>query len=244
MRHGTQLISFAILLSGSITAFGEEAIYRFQDSNGDLHLSNKPLSGKALLSASYQVTRKSLKRSGFQSNVSIYKYVDPDGVIHLTDKPQDRRYRLVYSQQFPSQAEQPALPLDNLSAHYAPLIEQMAERYGLEPALLHAVIRTESAYNANAVSPKGAVGLMQLMPGTAQRYGVTDRYDPHLNIQAGAHYLKDLLKQFNSLELALAAYNAGENAVKKYGRQIPPYRETQQYVVKVMNLYAYFQERS
>jgi len=221
-----------------------DKIYSYQDKKGNIHLSNKPLRGKALLSNAYRVNQQSLSQSGFQSNTNIYKYVDPNGVIHLTDKPRDNRYRLVYSQSVFAPRQQAKLPLDNLSAHYAPLIEQVAERYGLQAALLHAVIRVESAYNPNATSPKGAAGLMQLMPATAKRYGVMDRYDPNSNLDGGAHYLQDLLKLFNNLELALAAYNAGENAVKKYGNQIPPYKETQQYVVKVMNLYTYFQENS
>ncbi len=223
-------------------------IYSYQDKQGNIHLSNAPLRGKALLSNAYRVSPQALDDSGFRSNVNIYKYVDPNGVIHLTDKPQDDRFRLIYSQTpslFPDSArQQPPLPLDNLSLHYAPLIKQVAARYGLKAALLHAVIRVESAYNPNATSPKGAAGLMQLMPATAKRYGVTDRYDPDLNVAGGARYLRDLIQQFNNLELALAAYNAGENAVKKYGNQIPPYQETQQYVVKVMNLYSYFQENS
>ncbi len=223
-----------------------DKIYSYQDDDGNLHLTNRPLKDKALLSPAYRVTRQSLQEEGFQANVSIYKYVDPQGVIHFTDQPPDNRYRLIYAQTLFSQQLEPEieLPLDNLSSHYAPLVEQVAGRYGLEPALLHAMIRVESAYNPNAMSPKGAVGLMQLMPGTAKRYGVSDRYDVNLNLDGGAHYLQDLIKQFNNLELALAAYNAGENAVKKYGNQIPPYQETQQYVVKVMNLYSHFKENS
>jgi soluble lytic murein transglycosylase-like protein len=104
--------------------------------------------------------------------------------------------------------------------------------------LLHAVIRVESAYNPSAVSSAGAVGLMQLMPGTAQRYGVVDRTDPVQNIEGGARYLRDLMAMFGSdLTLAIAAYNAGENAVIKYNNSIPPYPETQNYVRQVLSLY-------
>ena len=96
---------------------------------------------------------------------------------------------------------------------------------------------TESAYDPQALSRAGAMGLMQLMPGTAQRYGVSNAWDPVQNLDGGARYLRDLLKMFNQdLRLALAGYNAGEGAVQKYGNQIPPYRETQNYVVKVMDL--------
>ena len=108
----------------------------------------------------------------------------------------------------------------------------------VEPALIHAVISVESAYNPAARSHAGAVGLMQLMPQTAKRYGVTDRLDPAQNIKGGARYLRDLKAMFNdNLHLVLAAYNAGEEAVMKYGRKIPPYRETQNYVKKITRLY-------
>jgi soluble lytic murein transglycosylase-like protein len=103
------------------------------------------------------------------------------------------------------------------------------------PELIHAVIEAESAYDPNAVSSAGAVGLMQLMPATARRFGVSDRTDPEQNIDAGANYLRKLLSMFdNDVKLAIASYNAGEGAVMKYGRTIPPYRETQQYVVRVL----------
>ena len=108
----------------------------------------------------------------------------------------------------------------------------------LRPALIHAVVRAESAYRSDALSSKGAMGLMQLMPATAKRYGVNDRSDPAQNLRGGSEYLRDLLVMFeNDLQLALAAYNAGENAVIRYGRQIPPYPETQNYVRKVIGFY-------
>jgi len=128
---------------------------------------------------------------------------------------------------------------------YVGLIEQIARETGLKPELLHAVIRAESAYDAAAVSHAGAGGLMQLMPATAERYGVRDRFDPRQNVQGGARYLRDLLKMFErNLQLALAGYNAGENAVLQYGRKIPPYRETQEYVKRVMQYYVEEHQRS
>ena len=120
---------------------------------------------------------------------------------------------------------------------FTPLINQVAKRYRLEAALVLAVVAAESAYDPNAVSIAGAVGLMQLMPQTAQRYGVKNRRDPLQNVVGGVRYLRDLLLQFNELPLALAAYNAGEDAVVKYGHRIPPYAETQDYVRKVLNYY-------
>jgi soluble lytic murein transglycosylase-like protein len=107
---------------------------------------------------------------------------------------------------------------------------------------LHAVIRAESAYDPFAVSHKGAVGLMQLMPDTARRYGVSNLTDPVANLQGGSRYLRDLLRLFKqNLRLALAAYNAGENAVIRHGHKIPPYQETRLYVEKALRYYRQYQ---
>lgn len=123
-------------------------------------------------------------------------------------------------------------------ARFERLINAYARVYGLSPQLLHAVIRTESAYNHEAVSRAGAEGLMQLMPGTAARYGVKDSFNPVENVRGGAAYLRDLLDMFGQdLKLALAGYNAGENAVIRNGNQIPPYAETQNYVRQVLQYY-------
>jgi len=124
---------------------------------------------------------------------------------------------------------------------YAADIVLAAQQHQLDPALLQAVISAESAFNPTAVSPAGAMGLMQLMPATAQRFGVHDPYDPIANIQGGARYLRLLLNQFQNLNLALAAYNAGENAVIRYGLTIPPYQETQTYVSRVLKFYNHYQ---
>jgi soluble lytic murein transglycosylase-like protein len=118
------------------------------------------------------------------------------------------------------------------------LINQAANRHNVDPRLLHAVIQTESAYNSKAVSSAGAVGLMQLMPATARRYGVTNRNDPDQNIEGGTRYLRDLIEMFTpNLDLAVAAYNAGENAVIKYNYKVPPYPETRNYVKQVLARY-------
>jgi soluble lytic murein transglycosylase-like protein len=118
-------------------------------------------------------------------------------------------------------------------------IQAAANETNVDPALIRAVISVESGYNPSARSNKGALGLMQLMPQTAERYGVKDRLDPEQNIKGGARYLRHLKAMFgNDLQLVLAAYNAGEEAVIRYGRRIPPYRETVDYVPKVLGHYA------
>jgi len=123
----------------------------------------------------------------------------------------------------------------SIAAQWNSRIEKAAAAAGLAPGLIHAVVRAESGYNPQAISPKGAGGLMQLMPATAKRYGVTDRFNPEQNLAGGARYLRDLLILFNhDVRLALAAYNAGEGNVMRYGNKIPPFAETQNYVPKVI----------
>jgi soluble lytic murein transglycosylase-like protein len=121
---------------------------------------------------------------------------------------------------------------------YDQLVEDAARTYGLDSALLYAVISMESGYNPKAVSKKGASGLMQLMPVIAKHYGVVDLLDPVQSLHGGAKYLRDMLILFNNdVSLAVAAYNAGETAVVRYGNRIPPYRETMNYVPRVLNAY-------
>lgn len=119
----------------------------------------------------------------------------------------------------------------------SPSIERHARAKGLDPELVHAVIKAESAYQSAAVSPKGAVGLMQVMPATGRRFGVTDLAQPEGNLRAGTAYLRHLLDRFDNVPLALAAYNAGEGAVIRHGNQIPPYPETQGYVRSILRDY-------
>lgn len=166
----------------------------------------------------------------------IYKYVDPQGRVYYADEPKHAGYRLIIRTPKPPRAAEAAV-LARRRAKYATLIAQVARKYRLDPRLLHAVIRAESAYDPRAVSPKGAIGLMQLLPETARRYGIDDLYDPRANLEAGARYLRDLLLQFKDVKLAVAAYNAGERAVQKHGNRIPPYRETRRYVARVMKFY-------
>jgi soluble lytic murein transglycosylase-like protein len=173
------------------------------------------------------------------AQAEIYKYRGPDGTVHFTDRPMAGKYRLEWrSGKNKSKGGYSLAKMEENKAKFSPLIETIAKDLRLHPGLIHAMVRVESAYNPQAVSRRGAQGLMQLMPETAARYGVGDSYDPKQNLEGGARYLKDLLKEFEfDIRLALAAYNAGENAVKKYGNQIPPFAETQEYVDKVMGEY-------
>lgn len=176
----------------------------------------------------------------------IYILTQENGEIALSNIPVDSRYQLLLtSAQEASSATLSTSATSSVRPHalaqampYASLIEETAKANNMEAALLHAVIRTESGHNPRAASRKGAAGLMQLMPETAKRYGVVDRYDPADNVRGGARYLKDLLKLFNNdIGLTLAAYNAGEKAVARHGNKIPPYPETTKYVEMVMKRY-------
>lgn len=174
------------------------------------------------------------------ASADIYVYTSPDGVRHYTNQPTRPEFTLIVAVlQDEGRANRAKVqPKAGRVAEYAPYVEAAATEFGLDSALVHAVITAESGYNPAAVSRVGAQGLMQLMPQTAKRYAVKDSFDPLQNIRGGTRYLRDLLELFeNDVELAVAAYNAGENAVIKYGRQIPPYRETLAYVPKVMGLY-------
>ena len=131
-----------------------------------------------------------------------------------------------------------APPWSTGNARIDSLIRQNGARYGVDPYLIYCVIHQESSFNTTAVSVKGAQGLMQLMPGTAARYGVTNSNDPAQNIMGGTRYLKDLLRLFNGrIDLVLAGYNAGEGAVIKYGQTVPPYKETKDYVRLISKRY-------
>ena len=191
-----------------------------------------------------------------QSQSDIYVYRDQNGVLNFTNMPtHDRRYTLVEVRKYRS-AKPPAKQVKySPGAKRAlramtppPLVEDIvtraAEDYRVDKALVHAMIHAESAFDARAISAKGASGLMQLMPGTAERFGVSDVFDPAQNIMGGVRYMRLLLETFQfDMRLALAAYNAGENAVLRYGG-VPPYPETTHYVDKVMELHRLYRQRS
>ena len=199
-------------------------------STGSLRLAVGCLAAAALLSP-------------LDAAANIYAFKDEKGVTHFSNLPHlDKRFKLVYripvSTQLRPNAWSPSGPAMVDIEKLVPIIANAARTHGLDAKLIHAVIRAESGYNENAISSRGAVGLMQLIPATAQRYGVINSYDPTENVSGGTRYLRDLLKMFNgNVELALAGYNAGENAVIRAGHRIPPYPETMAYVPKVLQFY-------
>jgi len=162
----------------------------------------------------------------------IYKYVDPEGVIHLTNVPTQHNvpYVLIMRE------KRVIIQVKGDGGRYEDLIAKASEKYRIDSTLIRAIIKAESNFNHRAVSPKGARGLMQLMPATAATLQVKDSFHPENNIDGGVRYLRYLMNLFNgNLSLVLAAYNAGENAVLRHNNRIPPYQETQNYVRRVLH---------
>jgi soluble lytic murein transglycosylase-like protein len=170
------------------------------------------------------------------ASAQIYTWRDAAGNLVMSNKPKDGSARS-YAVAATNGTIRTTRPLvTSRAARFADLIEEHAERQSLSPALVRAVIQAESGFNPRARSVKGAMGLMQLMPETAAEYGVENAYDPEENIRAGTEYLASLIRRYDdNEELALAAYNAGPGAVEKYGRTIPPYRETRSYVARILS---------
>lgn len=196
------------------------------------------------------------------AHADLWGFIDESGKAHFATHRVDERYQLFFKGPTSLDAPPPSMappavpPLEGAAGliyqrvtnhpnveRFAPLIEREAKRHNLDPALVRAVVAVESAFEPAAVSPKGAVGLMQVIPATAERYGLAaDRsrtvgqklLDPATNLRIGTRYLSDLIERFGQdLRLALAAYNAGEAAVERYARSIPPFPETQEYVALV-----------
>jgi len=201
------------------------------------------------------------------AGAEVWAYIDDAGVTHFAPAKRDDRYQLFFkggSSLDPAPATAVPAPSEMLVNHklflrvaqhpnlerYATLIDASARTQGLDPSLVKAMIAVESAFEPQAVSPKGALGLMQIMPATGERYGVAANarrtieqqlFDPATNLRIGTRYLRDLLQRFGQdLSLALAAYNAGEGAVEQYARTIPPYPETRDYVALVQQFEAYY----
>lgn len=163
---------------------------------------------------------------------SLYRYIDERGVVHYTNVSYDRRYVRVR----PASGFSWSAVSRSSGRRYDPLIRKAAEDAGIPAALVKAVIHAESAFDAEAVSKKGAMGLMQLMPGTARELGVVQPFRPEENVRGGTRYLRRLHDRYGSWAYTLAAYNAGPTAVDRHGG-IPPYAETQQYVRRVLSYY-------
>ncbi|MDA8432726.1 MAG: lytic transglycosylase domain-containing protein [Nitrospiraceae bacterium] len=173
------------------------------------------------------------------SSADIYRYVDENGVVCYTDSPMGKKtVRVLREKKLSGRPELsggPQRPAEGRD--YSTYVQQAATKYEIEPDLIKAVIKTESNGNHRAVSRKGAMGLMQLMPSTANDMNVVNPFNPEENIEGGTRYLRSLLEKFNGdLTLALAAYNAGPKTVEKY-RSVPPISETRQYVRKIMALF-------
>lgn len=189
--------------------------------------------------------------SAYPSNADIYQYVDENGVVHFTNVPSGRvaksakvhaEYKRTRQDNTLSSA-QAARHGNNsgtqnvVSTVYLEIINKACEKFGVDPSLVHAIIKVESAFNPLAVSRKGAMGLMQLMPQTALNMNVKNTFSPDENIEGGVRYLRYLLDKYEgNLSLTLAAYNSGEGSVNRWGT-VPPFKETQDYVKKILTLY-------
>jgi soluble lytic murein transglycosylase-like protein len=170
------------------------------------------------------------------AQADIYLYVDSQGVLHFTNTPTSSKYKVYMPE--PSKYRS---ALYNIKS-YDDVISEAAARNGLSSSLLKAVIHVESYFNPRAVSKKGALGLMQIMPENLDKLNINDPFDPWENIMGGAFYFKTMLERFSGqVDLALAAYNAGPTAVEKYN-DIPPYPETQRYVRKVMRAFRIYRK--
>jgi soluble lytic murein transglycosylase-like protein len=182
---------------------------------------------------------------GQPAAADIYSYADSSGAIHYSNVPADPRFALLLRDPSSGSQAKRSERWGRWELLYRDPIDEAARLAGVPDALLRAVIGVESAFDPKAVSSKGAQGLMQLLPATSARYGVHDPFEPADNVRGGARYLRDLLKRYgNDLELALAAYNAGEDAVERSGRAIPPFPETRAYVPAVLELYRAFAKHS
>ncbi len=181
----------------------------------------------------------------FSTNMKVYKHVDKDGIIHYSSKkPVGKSYNILNVRcpecsEWRNSVNWSNTPL--ITDKFNLEIDSAARKHGLEPSLIKAVIHAESAFKPEVVSSAGAQGLMQLMPLTQKTYKVNNPYDPLQNIHGGSAYLKHLKSVYSSMDVYLAAYNSGETAVEKYGKSIPPFPETREYVRRVKILYSRYQ---
>ncbi|BEV14901.1 lytic transglycosylase domain-containing protein [Herbaspirillum sp. DW155] len=248
---------FATALLGGLTLLctgpvQSQQVVRYTDADGVQHMRVEAADSGKDSTGTVAGAKK--------SKTIVYRYTDADGAVHFYAQNLDDPDKLMASSASllnhpgSKEAVTPADPpfVKTMLAHrdarkYDSLLTEAASEFGLDAALLKAVMTAESGFNATAVSSKGAVGLMQILPDTAERYGLQgDRRktlhqkltDPKINIRLAARYLRDLMAMFpQHVELAIASYNAGEGAVQKYGNKIPPYPETQGYVRLVSRFY-------
>jgi hypothetical protein len=255
-------VGFAALL---LTVPCQADIYTVKDAVGIRHFTDKCPYRRCQLFLKTGVHNKLLEKPANRysktgsrpDNFSYYTYYSRALMGYPTLRTYSRQEELTVSYKPEAPAGYPSLRAYSSGANsvssqprvinqanrqlYTPQIELVARTYGLDPKLIHAVISAESAYNPAVISDKGAMGLMQLMPDTARRFGVPDPFDPIANLHGGARYLRWLMDHFqNNLNLVLAAYNAGEGAVEHYGNTIPPFEETRTYVVRVLDFYNYY----
>jgi hypothetical protein len=243
-RRFPLVLGLAIALAGLPGGAGAAGIVKWIDANGVTHYSNVP-GDRGRATVTPVSTAPSEAPRG--TRASVFKFRDANGVTHYTDRrPQKGRYTVI---NVFCPACDPHSPVNwdrtrlNTTA-YEREIAAAAERWKVDPALVRAVIHAESAFRADALSRKGAQGLMQLMPGTADMYGVNDPFDASQNIDAGVQHLAGLLERYKGdVQLAAAAYNAGEGAVQRHGG-IPPYEETKYYVQRVGILHKRYQTKS
>lgn len=192
----------------------------------------------------YGITIFVLLAGPVRATADIYRYDDEEGITHFTDAPTDKRFKIFMRDLKKDKELRTKLKYSSTAnpAEFEQLIKMNSDKYGVDQCLVKAVIHAESGYDPNAVSSKGAGGLMQLMPATAQSLKVADRFNPRDNVEGGVKYLRFLLDTFRGdVSLAVAAYNAGLNKVARYGG-IPPYNETRTYVNRVLSYMKTYQE--
>src|SRR5215207_9189700 len=239
MKKIPLVFALTLLATASAAAQNASASYRFDnfDVPGGVRVVNPPAPAAKPARGKLKLTARTAA-SGSQASATTPAQAS----------------RALRSSEVPPAVSTPSLTmadasaLDGFSTGDASIdrfIVDSGTRHGVDPVLLYAIMHRESSFKRNALSPKGARGLMQLMPGTAARFGVTNIFDPRQNIEGGARYVRILLDMFDGdVRLALAGYNAGEGAVLKYGRRVPPYRETQEYVRRISERYELMRDPS
>ena len=213
MRWGLTLFTIFLSIAAATPARAELVFFQ----------SGRAMSVRAIRSDGDEIVLQLRSGGDIHCDKSLIVKVEPDEVEY----PEDILQALPFFAR--TLIEPPSIP-----EQYRDLVTQTAARHGVDARVVNAVIQVESAYHSRAVSPKGARGLMQLMPATGRQYGALDLFDPKVNLEAGIQHLKRLLTRYD-LPMALAAYNAGEAAVNRFGG-IPPFRETQDYVTRILRL--------